>query len=424
MPLYPLTLAAWGRIFGFSVFSVRVPSLLWGVLLLASTWGIVQRLGGRDQAAALATAILAVEFGFVDSGSDVRMDMMAASLGFCGLAAYLSLRDGDVKRATLVGHTLCAMAVFTHPNGIFAAAGIGLCMLWLDLQRISFKLIALTGVPYVVGACAWGLYILRAPADFAAQFGANSVDRSRDLLHPLHGIRDEFVVRYLQQHFMPSYSSPFVMVKLTGLLLFAGATAAIIAIPPLRQQAGTRLLLALAGLRFLMMSIGASWKLGYYLVHILPFYAAIAGIAGYWFWSRRGMARRMVATVMAAYFLVQLAVFSHLVTTVSAYRKKYLPAVACVKSLLGPNDLVVGSAELAFSLGFDNPQLTDDIWFGRWSGRRPTIAVVDEWYYYECITSSDSKSLEYRNWAQDLLRRDFSLIKALDGYSIYRRIHQ
>src|SRR5215471_21198282 len=36
MPLYPLLLAAWGKLFGFSVFSMRVPSIFWGVLLLSA----------------------------------------------------------------------------------------------------------------------------------------------------------------------------------------------------------------------------------------------------------------------------------------------------------------------------------------------------------------------------------------------------
>src|SRR5215831_9256106 len=177
MPLYPLTLAIWGKAFGFSVFSIRVPSLLWGLLLLGSVWVMVRRFGGSEGAAALATAILAVEFGFVDSGSDGRMDMMSAALGFAGLAAYLSLRERNLLRAVLAGHALCAASLFTHPNGMFAAASLMICILWLDLRQISVKLAGVIAAPYVVGMLAWGVYILRAPAEFIAQFGANSSHR-------------------------------------------------------------------------------------------------------------------------------------------------------------------------------------------------------------------------------------------------------
>jgi hypothetical protein len=74
-------------------------------------------------------------------------------------------------------------------------------------------------------------------------------------------------------------------------------------------------------------------------------------------------------------------------------------------------------------MGFYNPQLTDDLWLGRWSGTRPTIVVVDKWYYYECMTFPDSRSAGYHSWVEDRLRREFKLVKTLDGYWIYRRMN-
>ena len=424
MPLYPLTLAAWGKVFGFSVFSMRVPSLFWGLLLLGSLWVMVRRFGGSEGAAALAAAILGVEFGFIDSGSDGRMDMMSAALGFAGLAVYLSLRERNLLRAVLAGHALCAASLFTHPNGMFAAASLMICILWLDLRQVSVKLAGAIAAPYVVGMLAWGVYILRAPAEFIAQFGANSSHRSRALLNPFKAIWDEFVMRYLQHHFLPWYGGPAACMKVIGLLLFMGAFALMLATPELRRPSGFRLLLWLAGLRFLMMSVGASWKLEYYLVHAVPLYAAIAGIAGWWLWNQQDRRRRLTAAAaLGFYFAVQLAVFAHLVSAVSAYRKKYLPAVNYVKSILRPNDLVAGSADLAFAMGFYNPQLVDDIWLGHWSGKRPTIVVVDEWYYGECMIMSEATAVPYTSWVADELKSRFTQVKKFDGYSIYRRVN-
>src|SRR5258708_35708715 len=45
MPLYPLTQAAWGKLFGFSAFSMRVPSVFWGILLLFTVRSTVRGLG-------------------------------------------------------------------------------------------------------------------------------------------------------------------------------------------------------------------------------------------------------------------------------------------------------------------------------------------------------------------------------------------
>src|SRR3954469_4888564 len=53
MPLHLLAQAAWGAVFGFTVFSMRVPAVLWGLLCLLSTWVIMVRLYGSQAAATL-----------------------------------------------------------------------------------------------------------------------------------------------------------------------------------------------------------------------------------------------------------------------------------------------------------------------------------------------------------------------------------
>src|SRR5262249_18800864 len=118
------------------------------------------------------------------------------------------------------------------------------------------------------------------------------------------------------------------------------------------------------------------------------------------------------------------AIFIHLVVSVNAYHRTYLPAVAFLDSILKPDDLVTGTAELAFHMGFYNPQLVDDLWLGRWSGKRPTIVVVDDWYYRHCMEDEDQRGIGYLRWVTDELKRDFIFVKTLDGYSIYRRVKQ
>jgi hypothetical protein len=94
-----------------------------------------------------------------------------------------------------------------------------------------------------VGAIAWGLYVLRAPADFKAQFGANSVDRSSDLL-PSLGWYPRRIYSVPAAAFLAVVQQSVGVIKLTGLLVFAGAIGSLVAIPQLRGQAGSRLSLA------------------------------------------------------------------------------------------------------------------------------------------------------------------------------------
>jgi hypothetical protein len=87
---------------------------------------------------------------------------------------------------------------------------------------------------------------------------------------------------------------------------------------------------------------------------------------------------------------------------------------------------VCGSAELAFAFGFYNPQIVDDLWFGRWSGKRPTIIVVDKWYYYELIHASQNafqkEAPVYYPYVTGLFLHDFNKIYSeSDDYQIYAR---
>src|SRR4029453_7905840 len=136
MPIHLIQLAAWGKLFGFSVFSMRMPSILWGGVALASVGSIVRRLYDGRGAALIGVAVLAVDFGFVNGAADGRMDMTCTALGLAALAVYLHLRESNFSGAVIGAHALAAAAVFTHPNGIYSSGGLLLTMLWLDRHRV------------------------------------------------------------------------------------------------------------------------------------------------------------------------------------------------------------------------------------------------------------------------------------------------
>jgi hypothetical protein len=96
--------------------------------------------------------------------------------------------------------------------------------------------------------------------------------------------------------------------------------------------------------------------------------------------------------------------------------------MAYLSSIIKPGDLVTGPAELAFTMGFYNPQLVDDIWLGHWSGKRPTIVVVDDWYYGPMVVDK-ATAANYVRWVSDELSQNFKVIKVFDGYTIYRRLN-
>src|SRR5437588_2662097 len=122
-PLYPLTQAAWYKIVGFSIFSLRFLSAIWGAVALVSWYFIARTLSGDERVAILTTALLAVDFQFVWSASVGRMDMMCCALGQLGLATFLYFREKNLWLAILISQACVAASGLSHPMGIGAFVG-------------------------------------------------------------------------------------------------------------------------------------------------------------------------------------------------------------------------------------------------------------------------------------------------------------
>jgi hypothetical protein len=209
--------------------------------------------------------------------------------------------------------------------------------------------------------------------------------------------------------------------KIVGLLVYIAALTTLTFVKKLRQRSGCRFLLYLTLLQFLCLSLLASLKSTYYIIYILPYFAASTGIAISYLWSSYGTRIRVLcAAALLSYLAVQTAAVINLSIVTGGYRKEYAPVVAYLKSILQPGDLVMGTSELGFSLGFQNPQLVDDVWFGYWSGRRPTILVVDRWYYGPVIEAAAGRGMPKPAYYVELFQ-DFRLVKEMKGYRIYRR---
>jgi hypothetical protein len=422
MPLHLLVLALFFKIFGFSVTVLRLPSLAWGLGALAAWYVIVRRLGGSRGLGALTVLLIGVDCAFVNGASDGRMDMMCASLGFISLAVYLEFRETRFRVAVILSHTAAALSVFTHPNGVLAAASLLLTFWYLDRKRFSWSLLPMAGSPYVLGALGWAAYIARDRAAFMAQFGANAGGRGAGFGSPLEAIRLELAKRYLEFHFLPADATLNGKLKLLILFAYVAALGLAIAMPALRRNPGYRLMLYLTGLRFFLMAWGVSWKLAYYLVHILPFYGFFLACVSCWLWQRSRAARWVAASVLCLFLALQLSWSLYRICVLQPYRKQYQPAMQFLKAEIAPQDLICGSAELGFAFGFDNPQIVDDLWVGRWSGKRPTILVIDKWYYYQIMHNFSTTTPLYYAYITGLLQNDFhEIYTQRDEYQVYRR---
>ena len=75
-PLDPIVVAAWYRVFGAGLFSMRSLSICFGLLGLGAVFIFIQRLSKDVRIASLAVALTALDYFYIYGSSSGRMDIM------------------------------------------------------------------------------------------------------------------------------------------------------------------------------------------------------------------------------------------------------------------------------------------------------------------------------------------------------------
>jgi 4-amino-4-deoxy-L-arabinose transferase-like glycosyltransferase len=417
LPLHFLVQATWYRVVGFGLFAMRALSVVSGIFAVGAWYTIIWKLAGNSRVALLGAALLGVDQVYVWVAADGRMDMMSLALGSGGLAAYLVLREKHPRAALLVAGTFIALAGLTHPNAITAFFAMAI-FAFPDRHRIGWSGLALSAVPFVVLAAAYGLYILQSPADFVAQMKCNGSGRL-GLAHPLQALKDEVEVRYGNWLFgLGPSSTGFARAKVLLLAGYILALFANIAIPEIRRSRVQKMVLTLTAVNFLSLAF-LNLKFTNYLIYMIPLYAAGLAIFVNWCWQRRVLRRTIVAGLVA-FVTLQLVSSVHRMARLDTYHRNYLPAAAFLQQRLATGQKVIGSAALAFQVGFD--RVTHDDYLGFYSGQQPEFLFLDD----------DSQAgLDYirRNrpdqarYVNRVLSGDFRLIYQHNSYEVYQRIH-
>ena len=405
MPCYLVLQSLWYSVLGFSLVSMRAISIVWSAAALVAWFIVVQWLTKNRNIALIAVLLLGTEEYFVLAAATGRMDMMCAALNLISLALYVRLRE-NVPRALSAASIAAALSLFTHPNGLFSIVSLGIFVLVFDRRRITWRSIGLAALPFVVLACLWGVYILKAPDLFIAQMRgqANIPNRLELTANVFKAVKNEFLLRYQHAY---ELTSPFPL-SMFRIVFFSyvGAILMTLCVPQLRRQQGVRLLLLLMTVHFAFLScFQKNW---YYLVHIIPFYTALLAVVIHWMWQRP----RLPKWSICMYVLVLVGLNVGIVTGrayYDSYRSRYLPAIDYLRRNSSPTDLIVGSGELGFDLGFDG-RVVDDARLGYLSGRVPEFIVMDSQYslfWSAVFLKYEPNTLAYMN---DLLRSKYSLV--------------
>ena len=423
VPLHLIVQAGAYKVFGFSLFTLRSISLVFGLVALVSWFVIVRALGGSNEAGLLTVLFLAVDYNFVMASSFGRMDMMCAALGSAGLACYLALRERNFGLSLFLSHCLIVASGLTHHFGILWLIGNIFLVLYFDRKKLKVRHLGLVSIPYLVGAFAWGLYILQSPALFLSQFTGNAASDNRlaALTSPFRTIAREITERYFVAFGLGPHSvghSGLIKLKAVILLIYVIAIIGFISTKELRKDRNARALLILTGIFFLVMSLWDGQKLTWYLIHIIPLFTGIVAVCLNHLRQRGPVMRVAFGLVVLGISVFQIgAVLMR--ARVNSYRDSYLPAVAFLKSQMHPDSLIMGSAELGFGLNsFD--QVIDDSRLGFASGKKPTFIVVEEVYTTE-FEGLKTKYPEIYRFIGNRLSKEYELAYDHEFYQIYKQ---
>ncbi len=431
LPGYLLALAGWNKLFGFSLLAMRALSALWSVVALGSWYVIMVRLGRSRALALLAVALIGIDHNFAVSAATGRMDMMCAALGFLAMALYLHLRETNFAAAVWSSSLAAAAAALTHANGALAFLSLLVLAYFLDRGRLRPKWFAAASVPVLVFGAAYFLYVSQDTAAFLSQTAAQTRIPHRFYIswNPIAQISAEIANRY-DATFGLHASFPG---SLQAVPLYSFLAAAILAaaVGELRRDRSIWILGILTVFTFYLVSaLQNSW---YYLIFVTPFFSAVVAFALRWLWRRGASFRWLVVAYTFAALSLQVAATIPRIRN-NSIANRFNPAMRFVQAHRTNGALIMGSGEIGFWFGFDDPNIDDDTRLGFFSHRRPEYIILDSQYrdfWFAWFRAVEPATHEY---IRKLLINDYRLVydQFLDTtpsrgfydlpYQVYRRV--
>jgi 4-amino-4-deoxy-L-arabinose transferase-like glycosyltransferase len=410
LPLYLVTLAGWWKIVGISIFTARYYSVFWGIVLMGALYSIVRRLTGSRGTGLLAAALAATDYTIILSASTARPDIMSAGLGYAGLAAYLALRERNLRLAALAGAAGAAASVFTHPVGLMQSGGLLLVALLLDWRRISWREILCAAVPYLAIGGGWGLYILQDPAMFQKQFFAHTAYRTGALSHPLVALTSDFMGRYVHSFTGPGAEKYKILI----LIFYAAALLAALVIAPIRRSVAGRVLLSLAFLYYCELALFDSAWFPHYFVHVFPTWIALLAVVAAWLHQKKGVPKALIGSALALLALFQIS--GHVLQArKNRYATDYAPTIAFLRSHAMHGELIMGGSELYYGLG-EGYRFVDDPRLGKVTGERPDLIVEDT--IHPGPENFDEREPDTAQYMRNLLTGNYRLAATFGDYRI------
>jgi 4-amino-4-deoxy-L-arabinose transferase-like glycosyltransferase len=419
MPLYSASLAGWFYIFGFSISSMHMYSLLWGVVLILAIYAFVWALTEVHSVALASAALTAVDTVFILDATDGRPDVMTAALGFCGLAFYMVLREKKFRSALLASWSFVTLSALSHPMGAVHVGTLAVSILLLDRKRLRVMDFGVMAIPPILGGLGWGLYIIQAPDVFLQQFGKHLSSRSGVSNFRLwNAFWNEIALRYF--NFFIAGPSRLARIRLLAPFSVLAAFSYLLISSAFRRQLPAKLLVAISATAFwimLMVDNGDNGKSSTYLVHAFPLYWAMSSLAAYYMLRSRRILGMAFAALLAAVFVMELGIIAYK-STDYAHKTEFAEMVQTIQhQSIGRDALIMAPSQFMFGLRPDY-HLDDDQRLGYYTGTRPEAIIrsIDE----SVPSSFEEHEPQVARYMADMLENQSEVVFRNHDYTLYR----
>ena len=330
-PLHFLLLGLWLPLGGTSELSARFPSLLFGVLTVATQAALGRALLGRA-GAVLASLFVAVSPFAVYYGQEARMYTQVSFLAILGAYGLWRHHRRGERRWLMAGAAALGLGLLTHLFFAFLVAALALALLGAGIAsrrdvRPLVTALAFAGVPFLI----WLAFSSGTQTSVAAAAGG---DNSTPFVQLVMSTLSSFAVGLLDEN----ASAPWAVI-VSGLLLVTGIT---ILLPRLRGgDPGRDQALLLVAWLLIPAALAAlvPWSVRpRYLTVVYPAFVLVATAALLWLRTRRPVPLGVAVAILAAFSVGRV---SDLYATQRDLKSGFAEAAAEVNRQVVPGDVVL-----------------------------------------------------------------------------------
>jgi hypothetical protein len=419
-PVYFFAQAGWQAVVGFGVIQSRLATVLWGLILLFSVGYLVQKITGNAVLASLVGFAVGTDYTYLMHAGVARCEIMSAALAILASAVYMLLRERSLSGAVFVSHALMTLSGLTHPVGgiMWMPCLLGL-QLSLDRRRLVWKDYILGALPYLIGATAWGAYILQDPAEFRRQFFGISLSERRfaGLADPITALRRE-LGRFLGYYGVRPNASWAVRLKVLLPIGYVLGLLGALLIPAVRKQRFVKGCLLLLTVQLFILTFIEGTKQSHYIVDVIPTFVAILVVLWWSLYTSQPKLRSVFVAVGVIYVLAQVGPVLFRIRE-NPYRKDFLPTVETMRPFVERKLFVVSGPEFATPFNFPENVISRAD-YGFRSARTPDIIVTSVAQYERNTVVARNDPPLYRYMTVTFHQR-FHLIFSSGDFAVYKR---